>query len=175
MVMMVAWSAEEAGKYLEMYKVFEQKPPDVIRGKTNQDYMSTMQSVLTHVRGINKTDVLALLTNFPSFADLSMQSPEKFLMLPGMGDVKAKNLARAFREPFQTEASKTLASTHSAMKDSHSKADEIPPPSVQGGNDASDTTDNAGDIMGALPADFDTLSEEEQLRIAMQLSMDRSE
>lgn len=175
MVMMVAWSAEEAGKYLEMYKVFEQKPPDVIRGKTNQDYMSTMQSVLTHVRGINKTDVLNLLTNFPSFADLSMQSPEKFLMLPGMGDVKAKNLARAFREPFQTETTKTRPNTHNAGGDFYSKTDKIPPPSDHGGNDASDTTANADDIMGAVPADLDTLSEEEQLRIALQLSMDRSE
>ena len=175
MAMMVAWSAEEAGRYLEMYKAFEQKPPDVIRGKTKQDYMNVIQSVLTNVRGINKTDVWTLSSSFKSFADLAMQPPEKFLMLPGMGDIKAKNLARAFREPFQAEK----ATSHKQISASTSAGD-LPTNELSVGspdkNDAvehvHESTASDGAIMDSLPSNFDTLSEEEQLRIALQLSMD---
>jgi len=170
--MIVAWSAEEAGRYLEIYKVFEQKPPDVIRGKAKQDYMSVMQSVLTNVRGINKTDVWSLTSNFSSFAELAMQPPEKFLMLPGMGDVKAKNLARAFREPFQAE--KVISQNRPNATEEHLRKELCANPSHE--NDAVDsvheTAVTAGTIMDSLPSNFDTLDEDEQLRIALQLSMD---
>lgn len=168
--MLVAWSAEEAGRYLEMYKVFEQKPPDVIRGKTKQDYMSVMQAVLTNIRGVNKTDVWTLSTNFSSLADLAMQPPEKFLMLPGMGDVKAKNLARAFREPFQAEKMmpRIRPKAPTAAAPVHDKETPVGPMD----DAAHETAAATDDIMNALPANFDTLSEEEQLRIALQLSMD---
>ncbi|WFD22140.1 ssDNA endonuclease and repair protein rad10 [Malassezia equina] len=170
MVMLVAWSAEEAGRYLEMYKVFEQKPPDVIRGKTKQDYMSVMQAVLTNIRGVNKTDVWTLSTNFSSLADLAMQPPEKFLMLPGMGDIKAKNLARAFREPFQAEKTmpRNRPKAPTAAAPVHDKETLVEPRD----NAAHETAPATDDTMNALPANVDTLSEEEQLRIALQLSMD---
>lgn len=49
---------------MEIYKAFEQKPPDMIRAKVGDDSLSVLQSVLTNVRGINKTDVLTLSTRY---------------------------------------------------------------------------------------------------------------
>ena len=33
-------SPEEAGRYLETYKVYENKPPDALLGQTEGDYLS---------------------------------------------------------------------------------------------------------------------------------------
>ena len=33
-------SAEEAARYIEMYKVYENKPPDALQGQTSADYLS---------------------------------------------------------------------------------------------------------------------------------------
>ncbi len=41
---MMSWSSEEAGKYIEMLKQYENKPPDLIIGKSaqEQDYLSNV-------------------------------------------------------------------------------------------------------------------------------------
>lgn len=35
--LMLAWSSEEAGKFIETYKIFENKPPDLIMEKSTGD------------------------------------------------------------------------------------------------------------------------------------------
>lgn len=57
-------SAQEAGRYLESYKLYERKPPDLIRERVDDSYMAHMTSALTSVRGVNKTDVTTLVSNF---------------------------------------------------------------------------------------------------------------
>jgi DNA excision repair protein ERCC-1 len=64
LTLMVAWTAEEAGSYIERYKAFEHKAPDLIRERVNNDYMSHLNSALTSIKGVNKTDVMTLATNF---------------------------------------------------------------------------------------------------------------
>ena len=83
-------------------------------------------------------------------------------MLPGMGDTKARNLTRAFRQPFRTDAPRPYSDTEAHVPLSeHSKALEAETPS------------NAAQPSGldSLPENFESLPEEEQLRIAMQLSL----
>lgn len=58
-----AWSSQEASRYLEIYKSFERKGPDLIKERKDNDYMSRMNSLLTEVRGINKTDVITLTSH----------------------------------------------------------------------------------------------------------------
>lgn len=56
--------AEEAGAYIERYKAFEHKAPDLIKERVDDDYMSRLNSALTNIKGVNKTDVVTLATNF---------------------------------------------------------------------------------------------------------------
>lgn len=56
--------AQEAGRYLESYKQLERKPPDMIRERVDDSYMAHLTSALTSVRGVNKTDVTTLVSNF---------------------------------------------------------------------------------------------------------------
>lgn len=61
---MPPYSAQEAGRYLESYKLYERKPPDLIRERVDDSYMAHLTSALTSVRGVNKTDVTNLVSNF---------------------------------------------------------------------------------------------------------------
>lgn len=56
--------AQEAADYIVTYKAFENKPPDILKERVQKDYPSQLQNVLTSVRGINKTDVITMGTNF---------------------------------------------------------------------------------------------------------------
>lgn len=64
LTLMVAWSNTEVARYLELYKSFERKPPDLIKERVDDDYLSRLNNALTSVRGVNKTDVVTLATNF---------------------------------------------------------------------------------------------------------------
>ena len=55
LTLMLAWSHEEAGKILETYKAFENKPPDMIMEKSNPDPHSKLVDALTSVKSVNKT------------------------------------------------------------------------------------------------------------------------
>lgn len=61
---MLAWSIEEAGRYIELFKSYEKKPADLLMGRTNPDYMATLSDALTSVRSVNKTDVVTLISTF---------------------------------------------------------------------------------------------------------------
>jgi DNA excision repair protein ERCC-1 len=47
-----------------IYKAFEHKPPDMLKERVQKDYPSQLQNALTSVKGVNKTDVITLSTNF---------------------------------------------------------------------------------------------------------------
>lgn len=54
----------EAGRYLEIYKAFERKPPDMIKERVENDHMAHLNAALTSIKGVNKTDVMTLASNF---------------------------------------------------------------------------------------------------------------
>ena len=68
-------SLEEAGIYLSTYKLFEHKPPDIIKERVDKDYASILQATLTSVKGINKTDVMTLRTTFGVWVPLYARRP----------------------------------------------------------------------------------------------------
>ncbi|BGP17304.1 hypothetical protein JCM10213_009092 [Rhodosporidiobolus nylandii] len=97
----VCWSAQEAAQYLTLYKSLERKPPDLIRERVDDSYMAHLTSALTSVRGVNKTDVVTLVSNFGSFEKILLAPPSSLSLLPGLGDKKVKRLRDAFTAPFQ--------------------------------------------------------------------------
>ncbi|GAA5917121.1 hypothetical protein JCM6882_009354 [Rhodosporidiobolus microsporus] len=99
--LVTCWSAQEAGRYLELYKSLERKPPDLIRERVDDSYMAHLTSALTSVRGVNKTDVVTLASNFGSFDKILLAPASTLSSLPGLGDKKVKRLRDAFTAPFQ--------------------------------------------------------------------------
>ncbi|XP_069738640.1 DNA excision repair protein ERCC-1 isoform X4 [Phaenicophaeus curvirostris] len=98
--LLLAWSPEEAGRYLETYKSYEQKPPDLLKERVEQDFLSRMSDCLTSVRSVNRTDVVSLLGAFGSLASLAAASPQDLSLCPGIGPQKAKRLFDALHAPF---------------------------------------------------------------------------
>ncbi|CUA70607.1 DNA excision repair protein ERCC-1 [Bos taurus] [Rhizoctonia solani] len=104
----VAWSAEEAGQYLATYKLYEFKSHQLIKERVDADYQSVLRAVLTTVRGVNKTDVMTLKTNFGSFSNVVHATTEDMQLCPGFGPTKVRRLREAFNKPFYSTGQKPL-------------------------------------------------------------------
>lgn len=98
--LMLAWSPEEAGRYLETYKAFENKTADSIRERVQDEYLAKMTDCLTQVRSVNKTDVLTLLSTFGSLRQISEAKTDQLAMCPGFGEQKVKRLQQVWKQPF---------------------------------------------------------------------------
>ncbi|NXO98301.1 ERCC1 protein, partial [Certhia brachydactyla] len=93
-------SAEEAARYLETFKSYEQKPPDLLKERVEQDFLSRVTDCLTSVKSVNKTDVLSLMGTFGSLAAVVGASREDLSLCPGVGPQKAKRLFDVLHQPF---------------------------------------------------------------------------
>ncbi|XP_051018475.1 DNA excision repair protein ERCC-1 isoform X1 [Acomys russatus] len=98
--LVLAWSAEEAGRYLETYKAYEQKPADLLMEKLEQNFLSRATECLTTVKSVNKTDSQTLLATFGSLKQLITASREDLALCPGLGPQKARRLFDVLHEPF---------------------------------------------------------------------------
>lgn len=98
--LILAFSHEEAGRYLETYKAFENKPADLIMEKTETNYLAKVTDALTSVNRVNKTDSATLLSTFLSFNKIIDASEDDLSLCPGLGPQKASRLHKVFRQPF---------------------------------------------------------------------------
>ncbi|KAJ3592713.1 hypothetical protein NHX12_007840 [Muraenolepis orangiensis] len=98
--LILAWSPEEAGRYLETYKSYEKKPADLLKEHVEKDYLSKVTDCLTTVRSINKTDSITLLSAFSSVKGIMDASKEDLVLCPGLGPQKARRLHDVLHQPF---------------------------------------------------------------------------
>lgn len=95
--LILTWSVEEAARYIETYKAYENKPPDIIQGMLESDYYTVLCDVLTSIRSVNKTDVYTLATTFGTLQAIINASQEELNICPGLGDKKVQRIFEAFR------------------------------------------------------------------------------
>uniref|UniRef100_A0A0B6Z2T9 DNA excision repair protein ERCC-1 n=1 Tax=Arion vulgaris TaxID=1028688 RepID=A0A0B6Z2T9_9EUPU len=98
--LILAFSPEEAGRYLETYKIFENKPPEAIMERTEENFMAKFTDCLTRVKSVNRTDCATLISHFGSLTNIIEASEEDLSLCPGFGPQKAKRLHNIFHEPF---------------------------------------------------------------------------
>ncbi|KAK7502074.1 hypothetical protein BaRGS_00006826 [Batillaria attramentaria] len=98
--LMLAFSAEEAGRYLETYKVYENKAVEAIMERSDPNFSVQLNDCLSRVKSVNKTDCATLLATFGSLQGIMSASVEDLSLCPGFGPQKAKRLHDVFREPF---------------------------------------------------------------------------
>ncbi|KAM6153361.1 DNA excision repair protein ERCC-1 [Erethizon dorsatum] len=98
--LILAWSPEEAGRYLETYKAYEQKPADLLMEKLEHNFVSRVTECLTTVKSVNKTDSQTLLATFGSLEQLMAASRQDLALCPGLGPQKARRLFDVLHEPF---------------------------------------------------------------------------
>ncbi|XP_048049855.1 DNA excision repair protein ERCC-1 [Megalobrama amblycephala] len=98
--LILAWSPEEAGRYLETYKSYEKKPADLLKEQVEKNYLSQVTDCLTTVKSVNKTDAMTLLSTFSSLEGIIKASKEELVLCPGLGPQKARRLYDILHQPF---------------------------------------------------------------------------
>jgi len=112
MTLMLAWSHEEAAGILETYKIFENKPADMIMEKAGVESHEKIINALTSVKSVNKTDAMTLIGTFKNLGEIIQATPEDLAVCPGFGPNKAQKLHKVLNESFKrihTETSKESA------------------------------------------------------------------
>jgi DNA excision repair protein ERCC-1 len=98
---MLCWSAQEAGRYLELFKTFENAAPTSIRAQQSSTYSESMVEFITVPRSINKTDAVGLVSNFGSIRTAINAGPEEIGLIAGWGEKKVQRWNNAVKEPFR--------------------------------------------------------------------------
>jgi len=143
----LAWSAAEAGRWLELYKTYEHAPPTAIRSQQGKGDGERVIEFITTPRSINKSDAVALVSNFGSVRTAVNARPEEVLLLPGWGEKKVQRWCQAVREPFRLQK----AAKRGKIRD-----------------DA-----QAGDAEHDVTGDIDTMVEDEEEEALIQAATER--
>ncbi|XP_053645204.1 DNA excision repair protein ERCC-1 [Cherax quadricarinatus] len=101
MTLMLAWDQEEAGRIIEVYKMFEHKPPDLIMEKQESNPYSMLIDSLTSIKSINRTDAMTLLSTFGSLEKIVQATEDELSMCPGLGPQKASRLHKILHQTFK--------------------------------------------------------------------------
>lgn len=106
MTLILAWSEEEAARYLETYKAFDGKDATLIQKREQTHFVDQVADFLTACKTVNKTDSATLLGQFGSIYKLAQAGPDDLALVTGMGQVKVKRLYEAFHKPFSKKGAK---------------------------------------------------------------------
>ncbi|KAF9958736.1 ssDNA endonuclease and repair protein rad10 [Mortierella alpina] len=106
LTLVCVWSNEEAARYIETFKAYENKAPDAIKERIDNDYLSKLTDCLTQIQSINKTDVVTLSSTFGSLKNIMNASVDELGLLPGFGERKVVRLLEAFDQPFAIDPKK---------------------------------------------------------------------
>lgn len=99
----LCWSAAEAARYLELYKSYEKASFGAIRGQQPSSYGEKLVEFVTVPRSLNKSDAVALVSNFGSLRNAVNADAEQLGMLSGWGGIKVKRWTEAVGEPFRVK------------------------------------------------------------------------
>jgi DNA excision repair protein ERCC-1 len=99
----LAWSAAEAGRYLELFKTYEFAAPTSIKGHQSTNFSDRLVEFVTVPRSVNKTDALGLVSNFGSIRTAVNAQPEEISLIAGWGDKKVQRWHTSVREPFRSQ------------------------------------------------------------------------
>ncbi|KAK2004947.1 DNA repair protein rad10, partial [Colletotrichum falcatum] len=101
----LCWSAAEAARYLELYKSYEHASFSAIRGQQASTYAEKLVEFVTVPRSVNKSDAVALVSNFGSLKNAINADPEQIGIIAGWGAVKVNKWVKAVEEPFRAKKS----------------------------------------------------------------------
>lgn len=104
LTMILAWSEEEAARYLETFQAMDGKDASLIQKRKDTNAFGDQVADVLSKASINKTDAAQLLAQFSSVRAIGQASMDELATVSGMGHVKVKRLWDAFHKPFSSEA-----------------------------------------------------------------------
>ena len=106
LTLILAWSEEEAARYLETYKAFDGKDATMIQKREQTNFVDQVADVLGTLRSVNKTDSAQLLSQFGSIKAIMAASVDELVLCPGVGEKKVRRMFEAFHKPFSSKRAK---------------------------------------------------------------------
>lgn len=100
MTLLLAFSNEEAGTYIETFKSYKNKSAELIQKRANKNHSVRASETLASVKSINSTDSHMLLTQYKNLSLIANATEYELALLPGIGGLKAKRLHDVFEQPF---------------------------------------------------------------------------
>ncbi|KAK5691076.1 ssDNA endonuclease and repair protein rad10 [Elasticomyces elasticus] len=97
----LCWSAAEGGRYLELFKTYENAAPTSIKQHQSTGYSDRMIDFVTTPRSINKTDAVSLVSQFGTIRTAVNARHEDVATIAGWGEKKVQRWCTAVREPFR--------------------------------------------------------------------------
>lgn len=91
---LLTWSDDEAAKYLETLKIYENKPLDAIKKKSGDSFKEKVESFFIAIPSVNKSDSLILIKKFQSLSEFGMRVTDESSLndLSGIGPAKIKHI-----------------------------------------------------------------------------------
>jgi DNA excision repair protein ERCC-1 len=106
LTLVLAWSEEEAARYLETYKALDGKDATSIQKRESQHFAEQVAHVLTAVKNVNQSDAGQLVTQLGTVRAVAGASREELGLIAGMGPIKVQRLYDAWHKPFSVKASR---------------------------------------------------------------------
>ncbi|CAH0552931.1 unnamed protein product [Brassicogethes aeneus] len=100
LTLILSWSAEESGKIIETYKIYENKPAEGLMEKSESLPYLNLITTLTAIKRVNKTDAMTLIRKFKTLKGIILASETELAECPGLGPIKAKKLYQTLHVNF---------------------------------------------------------------------------
>jgi len=108
--LVLAWSVNEAARYVETLKAYENKGSKSIQKREEKDFIPAITKTLTDgIRAVNKTDVVTLLEGFGNLKGICDATEQQLMLCPGFGDTKVRSLHAALHTSFKTGTARRAA------------------------------------------------------------------
>mmetsp|Transcript_32237 Transcript_32237/g.49854 ORF Transcript_32237/g.49854 Transcript_32237/m.49854 type:complete len:379 (-) Transcript_32237:184-1320(-) len=121
MSLLLAFSEEEAARYLEALKSLQGRDASAIQRREKDTFLDRAADALGAVRSVNKTDAAQLLAQFGSLRGAATARADELALCPGIGEKKVRRLEEAFHRPFRGRAKRTaMEGQRSAGSDARS-------------------------------------------------------
>lgn len=97
----LCWSAAEGGRYLELFKTYENAAPTSIKQHQSTTYSDRLVDFVTTPRSINKTDAVSLVSQFGTIRTAVNARHEEVSTIAGWGEKKVQQWCNSVQEPFR--------------------------------------------------------------------------
>ncbi|KAL3907794.1 MAG: hypothetical protein SGILL_008727 [Bacillariaceae sp.] len=102
----LAWTEQEAARYLESFKALDGKDASSIQKRQATNVVDQMTDVLTTCKPMNKTDAGTVWNHFGNLKGIANASQDELALCPGLGKVKTQRLFAALHKPFSKKATR---------------------------------------------------------------------
>lgn len=119
LTLILCWSAQEAARYLELFKSYEHAEPTSIRAHQATSYRDKLVEFITVPRSINKTDAVGLVSAFGSIRAAVNARPEEISAITGWGEKKVQRWCETVRQPFRIRKAAAAAARRGRLDDNN--------------------------------------------------------